>query len=541
MKTRVDIVTGFLGAGKTTYINTLLQDENLEREKVVVLQFEKGEYQIPEGTIKENLQLVNALEDGKALDAPYLEYIVDQFSPQNIIIEYNGMHELEKVFSIFENRSLRKKCFLGNIVCLVDASTFAVYRNNLGGVFQNQIAFADHIILNKILDGQEGQLLQTVKSIKMLNKKAKLFEEAFYGEKTFEEAEISFQGASIYENPSVIKLSNLLLGAFLILALLYLLFSVLHGLNANAIQLDFSGVEAFQLVFISILMQTFPFMLVGVFVSSIMQVFLSNETIVRFFPKKYGLGFLTAMFGGLLLPVCECAIVPVTAGLVKKGVSLPIAVTFMLAAPIINPIVIISTLYAFPGHPEITIYRIYFGLVIALAVGIVLTLFPESKGALLEQANLSACDCIYCNTDSGKEQGLGGKLRLMFLHAGEEFFSAGKYLVFGAILTSLIQTAVSKDIFLQLWGKDGLALGVMMVTAFLFSVCSTSDAFIARSFWNSFSTSSIMGFLVFGPMMDIKNLFMLFASFRKTFVIKLTLLITGIAFVLLYVLTSLLI
>lgn len=541
MKTRVDIVTGFLGAGKTTYINTLLQDKNLERDRVVVLQFENGEYHIPEGAIKENFQLVNAQGEGKALDAPYLEYIVEQYSPNKIIIEYNGTLELEKVFRVFENRSLRKKCFLGNIVCLVDAATFWVYRNNLGGMFQNQITFADHIILNKILDGQETQMLQTEKSIHLLNKKAKLFEEAFYGEKLFEETEINFQGASIYDNGSGIKLSNILLGAFIILAILYLIFSVLHGLNNNGIHMDFSGFEAFQLIFISILMQTFPFMLVGVFVSSIMQVFLSNETIVKFFPKKYGLGFLTAMFGGLLLPVCECAIVPVTAGLVKKGVSLPVAVTFMLAAPIINPIVIVSTLYAFPGHPEITIYRIYFGLVIALAVGIILTLFPESKGALLEQANLSACDCIYCSTDSGKEQGIGGKLRLMFLHAGEEFFSAGKYLVVGAILTSLIQTAVSKDIFLQLWGKDGLGLGIMMITAFLFSVCSTSDAFIARSFWNSFSTSSIMGFLVFGPMMDIKNLFMLFSSFRKTFVIKLTLLITGIAFVLLYVLTSLII
>ncbi|MDD3393133.1 MAG: permease [Anaerotignum sp.] len=540
MKTRVDIITGFLDSGKTTYINALLQDENLAEEKIAVLQYEEGEAGVTSALLKDNLIVINALEEQKALEE-YLEYIVEKFAPDKIIIEYNGMLALEKAFAVFEKRPLRKKCYLGNIVCLVDTSTFEMYTNNFGDILKTQIAFADRIILNKLTDAQGERLKKTEKSIKTFNKNAKIFMTPFYQKDDTEGLEIAFDGISIYEAPARARPSNILLGIFLFLAVAYLGFSVTRSVQANAIQLDLSGSEGFFMIFISILMQTFPFMLVGMFVSSIIQVFLSNDAVVKLFPKKFGLGFITAMFGGLLLPVCECAIVPVMARLVKKGVALPIAVTFMLSAPIINPIVIVSTLYAFPGHPEITIFRIYFGLVIALAVGIVLMLFPETNTVLLEKADMFTCDCIYCSTQPNGRQGFREKLRLMFLHTGEEFFSAGKYLVLGAFLTGLIQVAVPKDIFLGLWGKDGLALAVMMATAFLFSVCSTSDAFIARSFWNSFSTSSIMGFLVFGPMMDIKNLFMLFASFRKTFVIKLVLIIIAVAFAMLYFLTFLLI
>ncbi len=540
MKTQVDIVTGFLDSGKTTYINFLLQNKKKVRKKIVVLQFEAGEIDMDCAIEQENIIFINALAEGGDFDAQYLERIVDKFSPDKIIIEYNGMYESQRLFTLFEQPVVRKKCVLGNILCVVDASTFEVYMDNLGEILKNQITCADRIVLNKVADSQGGILQNVEKRIKEMNQKAELFTvELFEGECT-EAAKNDYTDA-ISETASKLKPSNILVGVFLLFALAYLFFSVVRGLNANAIEYDFSGFQDFYMIFISILMQTFPFMLVGLFVSSIIQVFFSNEAIVKLFPKKFGLGFLTAMFGGLFLPVCECAIVPVMTGLVKKGVALPIAVTFMLAAPIINPIVIVSTYYAFPGHPEIAIFRVYFGLVIALAVGILLMIFPETKVALLEEANTLTCDCIYCTVETSGKQGFRGKLRQMFLHAGEEFFNAGKYLVIGAFLTSLIQVIVPKNVFLELGTKDGLALVVMMAMAFLFSVCSTSDAFIARSFWNSFSTGSIMGFLVFGPMMDIKNLFMLFGSFRKTFVTKLALMITFVAFILLYFLTFILI
>ncbi len=541
MKTRVNVITGFLGAGKTAYINAVLQDEKRKNEKIVVVQFEEGEAAVcPEKGVQ-SVILLHGLKENKTLDAAFLQALYMEHTPDRILIELNGLQDLEIIFQLFEQRYIRKNFLLENIICLVDAVSFMVFQNNLGEVFQKQLAYADHIVLNKGTALQTEALLQIEKAIKGQNKKAKIFHVGVWKDGFSENLVQEFQEASFYGRALGMKPSTVVSAAFLLFVFGYLVFSVVRGINLQGMEIDFIGFEAFQMVFISILMQAFPFMLIGVFLSALMQVFLSNETIIKCFPKKYGLGFVTAMFGGLLLPVCECAIVPMVSGLVKKGVSLPVAITFMLSAPIINPIVIFSTLYAFPGHPEITMYRVYFGLVIALAVGLVLAVFPEKNEAMLENTVLgTSCDCLYCSGYGEKEQGFCKKFRLMCLHAAEEFFSAGKYLVLGAALTSLFQLVIPNDIFLRLWNKEGLSLVVMMATAFFFSLCSTSDAFIARSFWNSFSTSSILGFLVFGPMMDIKNVLMLFGVFRKEFVLKLVVLITFIAFIMLYFMTSLL-
>ncbi len=311
--------------------------------------------------------------------------------------------------------------------------------------------------------------------------------------------------------------------------------------------IDLSSFKTFNTIFISILIQAFPFMLIGTFVSSAMHVFVPDEFIVKVFPTKYGLGFMTAMFAGLFFPVCECAIVPVMARLVKKGVALPIAITFMLSAPIINPIVIISTLYAFPGQPEIALYRVIFGLIIALIVGLVLFFFGNSQSVLLDKKQHHECGCGHCIDDDAHEcschsqsaikhtkTGVVNKFKILFLHSGEEFFSVGKYLVLGAFMTSLIQTLLPRSVFVSLGTQNGLSLFIMMATAFLFSACSTSDAFIARSFVDRFSLGAIMGFLVFGPMMDVKNILMLLASFKKSFVVKLAFLIFSLNFLMLY-------
>ena len=323
----------------------------------------------------------------------------------------------------------------------------------------------------------------------------------------------------------------------------YLWYQVLRSMGV----IDLSPLKTFNTIFISILMQAFPFMLIGIFVSSAMHVFIPDEFIVKVFPTKHGLGFVTAMFAGLFFPVCECAIVPVMTRLVKKGVALPIAITFMLSAPIINPIVIVATLYAFPGQPEIALLRVVFGLIIALIVGAVLFLLGDSKSALISEHETCACGCgssgeheheCACHSHSEDEhmnKGVAAKIKAMFLHSGEEFFGVGKYLVLGAFMTSLIQTLVPKAVFVSLGGQSGLSLIVMMAIAFLFSACSTSDAFIARSFVGRFSMGAIMGFLVFGPMMDVKNILMLLACFKKSFVIKLALLIFILNFLMLSV------
>jgi uncharacterized membrane protein YraQ (UPF0718 family) len=313
----------------------------------------------------------------------------------------------------------------------------------------------------------------------------------------------------------------------------YFIFSLFRA----AWNIDLPALRVFNTVFISILMQALPFMLVGAFVSSAMHVFLSDEFLIKVFPTKYGIGFLTAMLGGIFFPVCECAIVPVTTGLIKKGVSLPIALTFMFSAPIINPIVIISTLYAFPGHPEVALIRVCFGLLIAFVIGLIVMALGIQM-PLLSHEHHHGCDCG-CHEEHNKKDPVALKIKRLFLHSGEEFFDVGKYLILGAFITALIQTFVPRSVFENLLTKNTLALLVMMTAAFLFSACSTSDAFIARSFSDRFTIGSIMGFLVFGPMMDIKNMLMLFGSFKKSFVIFLCVLVFLVNLIMLSVLSRL--
>ena len=313
-------------------------------------------------------------------------------------------------------------------------------------------------------------------------------------------------------------------------------------------------------VFTGIVLQAVPFMLLGALLSSALYAFVPDRLLIKLFPKKYGIGFLTALFAGALFPVCECAAVPLMRSLIKKGVAMPIAVTFMLASPIVNPISIVSTLYAFPQQPSVAFYRLCFGLLIACAIGLLLLFYPEEKylkedfdrepsvqphtfGGVDTAFRLAtgrsaqnsrsepSSDNFGSITAESKVQWLQVKVYALLMHTCSEFFTTGPFLILGAFITALMRAAVPQEFFSITSGSAAGSLLVMMLFAFVFSACSTSDAFIARSFLNRFPSGSILGFLVYGPMMDIKNLFMLLSLFKKRFVIELTLIITAINFI----------
>ena len=314
-------------------------------------------------------------------------------------------------------------------------------------------------------------------------------------------------------------------------------------------------------VFTGIVLQAVPFMLLGALLSSVLYAFVPDRLLIKIFPKKYGLGFLTALFAGVLFPVCECAAVPLMRSLMKKGVAMPIAVTFMLASPIVNPISIISTLYAFPQQPSVAVYRLCFGLLIAFGIGLLLLFYPEEKylkedfdmEPAAQSNTLAGADTTFrlatgrtasqnvysgAQPDFFNDAAAGGRVRwvqaklyTLLMHTCSEFFTAGPFLILGAFITALIRAAVPQEFFSITGGSAAVSLILMMLFAFVFSACSTSDAFIARSFLNRFSLGSILGFLVYGPMMDIKNLFMLFSLFKKRFVIELTIIITVVNFI----------
>lgn len=262
-------------------------------------------------------------------------------------------------------------------------------------------------------------------------------------------------------------------------------------------------------IFISILIEAIPFILIGVILSGIIQMFVSEEMIARIMPKNRFLAVLFGALAGILFPACECGIIPITRRLLLKGVPLHAGVAFMLTAPIINPIVLFSTYIAFGNRWSVVFYRGGLALAVSVIIGIILSyqfkdnqlLKPDEPGHRHHHHHTLL-------------QKLGGTLR----HAIDEFFSVGKYLIIGAFIAAAMQTYVKTSTLLAIGQNDVSSSLVMMSLAFVLSLCSEVDAFIASSFSSTFSLGSLIAFLVFGAMVDIKNLLMMLAAFKKRFV-----------------------
>ncbi|MEC1488611.1 permease [Bacillus subtilis] len=262
-------------------------------------------------------------------------------------------------------------------------------------------------------------------------------------------------------------------------------------------------------IFISILIEAIPFILIGVILSGIIQMFVSEEMIARIMPKNRFLAVLFGALAGVLFPACECGIIPITRRLLLKGVPLHAGVAFMLTAPIINPIVLFSTYIAFGNRWSVVFYRGGLALAVSLIIGVILS-YQFKDNQLLKPDEPGH----HHDHHGTLLQKLGGTLR----HAIDEFFSVGKYLILGAFIAAAMQTYVKTSTLLAIGQNDVSSSLVMMGLAFVLSLCSEVDAFIASSFSSTFSLGSLIAFLVFGAMVDIKNLLMMLAAFKKRFV-----------------------
>lgn len=325
--------------------------------------------------------------------------------------------------------------------------------------------------------------------------------------------------------------------AVFLICLLTALYALWEGLRVwlPRVHVNAERLLVLRTVFLSILLEALPFLLIGIFVSAVIQVLVPASLLERVFTRSRALGFAAALFAGLLFPVCDCATVPVAARLMKKGVPPPVAVTFLLAAPIVNPVVLLSTLYAFPGYPSVALWRAALGLLVALLTGLALSALPGAGAALRLPAAHGEC----CGEEPGGDPRLSG-FEAIVTHAAGEFFEVGGYLIGGAAFSSVLQVFLPKTALEALGGNGGLSLLAMMLAAFLLSVCSTSDAFIGRAFASAVPIASVMGFLVLGPMLDLKNLLLLLGHFRKRFVVRLVLVLVPVSLAVLSLLPKLL-
>jgi uncharacterized membrane protein YraQ (UPF0718 family) len=229
---------------------------------------------------------------------------------------------------------------------------------------------------------------------------------------------------------------------------------------------------------------------------------------------------------GLFFPVCECGVVPLVRRLFRKGLPIPAGVAFLLAAPVLNPIVILSTATAF-GWGRVLFLRLTLSLVIAVATGLVFAVERSPWNILRPTAWITAADAEPGAHDHQHGEGehgaprLSDKLRRVLVIGADEFFEIGRYLIIGAALAAVLQALVPQRALLAIGHGPVTSVLVMLLLAVLLSICSTVDAFVALGFASTFSLGSIMAFLVFGPMVDIKSTLMFLRVFRKRSVVYL--------------------
>jgi uncharacterized membrane protein YraQ (UPF0718 family) len=266
----------------------------------------------------------------------------------------------------------------------------------------------------------------------------------------------------------------------------------------------------------SILIESMPFVLLGIFLSIVVQVWLPRNFLSKWLPKNGILRRLYISCFGVFLPVCECGNLPLARGLVARGFSPAESLTFLLAAPILNPITIITTHQAFQTDNHILIARVFGALVIANVIGWLFSKHAKQKDMLTPDF-IKSCE----QKDEHSENRLHQSLAL-FSREARIILPA---LCIGAIVAGLVQVLVPRSVLLSIGGAPVLSILVMMVVAFTVAICSNVDAFFALAFSSTFSVGSIAAFLVFGPMIDIKMLSLMRTTYTTKTLIQVSILV----------------
>ena len=491
------VVTGFLGAGKTALLNRLLAPRLKHGRFVLCIQFESGTAKLtcPAG-VKGKLRVLTIppreLETHRRRTGQILYHAISNGLYDEVWVEWNGLQPISALLSFFPQTMMQDTgtpgdlCVLRRILFAAQGAGLAELLAQTGGLLTEQLLNADVIVLRGVKDKAELSGLRA--AIHSAN-----------------------PGARVVRNKRVEI--NRALGRTQFPPLLLLLLACAAAVFLR--RMTGTALDTVITVFLGIMLQAVPFLLIGVLLSSAIQLFLSQQVIERFFPKNRIGGTLFAIVAGAALPVCDCASIPIFRSLLRKGIPVSTAVTFMLVSPVINPIVLFSTYVAFAGNWRIVICRAVLGIVCAVLVGLTFCRTPVSAAG--SGLDLSGVLCT-CGSSQAAD-GWRGELLRYLRHTQTEFFNVGKYLTAGAFVSAVMQSLTKK---LPL-SCTGLLLPMlsMMALAFLLSLCSSSDAVVGRSFSVRMPMGAVMAFLVFGPMMDGKNVIMLSGSLPKKFILRL--------------------
>ncbi|WP_329254789.1 permease [Streptomyces sp. NBC_01478] len=262
--------------------------------------------------------------------------------------------------------------------------------------------------------------------------------------------------------------------------------------------------QSWMTVFVAVVVQALPFLVLGVLLSAAIAVFVPATWFTRALPNNPVLAVPVAGMAGAILPGCECASVPVAGALVRRGVTPAAAIAFLLSAPAINPIVLTATAVAFPRNPEMVLARFAGSLLVACVMG-----WLWQRIGRTDWLRLPAHE-----PHEGETKGAAfwGSVR-------HDVMQAGGFLVLGAMSAATLKAVAPASWLRTAADNPVVAILALSILAVLLSICSEADAFVAASL-TQFSLTAKLAFLVVGPMIDLKLFAMQAGTFGRGFALR---------------------
>jgi uncharacterized membrane protein YraQ (UPF0718 family) len=279
----------------------------------------------------------------------------------------------------------------------------------------------------------------------------------------------------------------------------------LFGSTLRGVVYDSTALSTAGTVFAGLFVQALPFLALGVTLSALLATFVTPERLSSWLPRRPSVAVVAAAASGAALPGCECGSVPLARRLFGEGALGAAALTFMLAAPAINPIVVVSTVVAFPGMPEMVGARVGASLLTAIIMGLAWSRWGKSEWITRRLPSTGPVG--------------GPRWRVFTETARHDFLAAASFLVIGAAAAAAMHVLVPQWVFERLAGQLLLGVLVMALLAVVLALCSEGDAFVAASLTMVPLVPRLV-FLVVGPAIDIKLFAMQAGMFGRAFAVR---------------------
>lgn len=462
------VVMGFLGSGKTSAITAGIESHKISN--VLLFQFEQG---LQSPSLSGDRVHTFSIDDDHCNTISTCQQILRAHQYRELWIEWNGMGSLETFEELFLRSPLGDMLTIKHIYYITRPEWITSQLPYLGEIPLSQIRYSDTIILANTSAEKAAEYTELAPNSTWIACE-RVTQWPFV--KPIQNAKPRWKQYAIIP---------------ILLALGYMFYTQPNWVTMTT----------------AILLQMIPFLLLGTGISVIVEQYTSPYHIKKYLHRSPIFAYILAIIMACTMPLCDCAVIPILRSLTRQGMAPKISLFFTMISPLVNPIVLLSTYYAFPKEPMILWGRPLLGIVLAFLVS-------QYCGPR-----------IYGRTDAfppwkqltlvkplSKDVGFFGRLQ-------EETLRLLPFIIIGSILSSGLQLFLPKQWLqdISLSGSILVILG-MMALAFCVSICSTADAIIARSFMNVIPVPGILAFLIFGPLLDIKNYVLLRNLFPNSFV-----------------------